>query len=176
MRRPEFDHLTVSTAAVSLSLLCVCAVYLATMEDSLELEICRAVLMTYEGDVDEQTGLYSGYGEATFNNGGCYEGDFHLGLFHGKGKYTWRESSVFEGDFVHGNINGKGQFNWSNGSKYEGDVKNGKRHGTGQYTSTDGQVYNGEWLNGKRHGKGKMYYTAEKSVLYVVCSLADSYP
>lgn len=143
------------------------------MDDSLEVDISKAVVTSYDGDIDETTGLYSGFGEATFSNGGCYEGNFELGLFHGKGKYIWADTSVFEGDFISGIICGQGTFTWANGSKYEGSVKDGKRHGSGQYTAADGQLYNGEWVDGKRHGKGKMHYSAEKSVLYVVSDHAS---
>lgn len=138
------------------------------MEESLEPSIVECTLVSYHGDTDEVTGFYNGWGEARYQNGCLYEGTFKAGLFHGTGKYTWADSSQFEGEFVEGMICGRGKFIWASGSKYEGTVVDGKRHGTGQYTSAEGQLYDGEWVDGMRDGKGKMYYNADKSILYVV--------
>lgn len=137
------------------------------MDDVLDTQLLSVITDNYQGDIDEGSGLYEGYGESTFTDGSVYEGDFSKGLFDGQGRFTWPDKSSYEGSFIRGVIEGKGKIFWSNGNKYEGDFKGGKRHGNGVFVCADGQTYDGEWVDGLRHGKGKLHYNAEKSILYV---------
>lgn len=78
----------------------------------------------YEGDRDEDTGLYHGRGKVILPKGCMYEGSFQWGLYEGYGRFTY-------GD----------------GASYAGQWKAGKRQGHGIYIFADGSTIEGEWTD-----------------------------
>lgn len=142
--------------------------------DSLECDLDDVIIVSYEGDVQDDTGAYHGMGCAILDNDCMYEGEFVQGLFHGKGKFTWPDGVSYEGDFYRNHLTGVGTYTYVDGSTYVGDVLDGKRSGNGKLTNSIGQVYEGSWRDGKRNGPGRMYYNEEMTILYTVKSRFDN--
>lgn len=134
----------------------------------LESNLNEVVIASYEGEVDDVTGEYTGFATAKLDNECFYEGNFQKGFFHGKGKFTWADGVVYEGDFFRNRLEGQGTYSYTDGSVYVGAVKDGKRHGQGKLTNSGGQIYDGAWKNGQRHGVGKQIYNEEQTIVYTV--------
>lgn len=121
----------------------------------------QVILEFYEG-AKLSNGLPHGEGQAIFQNGCKYRGQFHHGRLHGVGRYEWPDGLVYEGEFDQGEISGTGKYTWPNGETYEGGVLMGLRHGEGRQSMQGGEVvYHGAWENGKRHGHGVIQYDSE---------------
>lgn len=137
----------------------------------LESNLNEVVVTNFEGDYDEDTGEYVGFGTIKLDNDCTYEGQFLNGMFHGKGKFSWPDGVVYEGDFYRNSLVGQGSYSYPDGSIYVGGILDGKRHGQGKLTNSVGQIYEGSWVAGMRHGVGKMCYNEEQTIVYSVCKL-----
>jgi hypothetical protein len=136
--------------------------------EHLEAVLTEVLIISYEGDTDEETGEFHGQGIAKLDNDCSYEGGFLNGKLHGKGRFVWSNGLTFEGDFAHNCISGSGTYGYIDGSIYSGQVLNGKRHGNGKLVNSLQQVYEGEWKNGERHGVGRMSYNDDQTLVYHV--------
>ncbi len=97
----------------------------------------KEITATCEGD------CWNGYGELTWEDGGCQKGTWKDGKLHGKG-------SVLQGEFTD-----------PPGELYEGDFLNGQRHGHGVCVFVNGVTYTGEWKDGAINGKGRLDFGPE---------------
>lgn len=104
--------------------------------------------VNYFGEIVD--GKANGFGMATFENKGFYEGSWLDNKRHGKGKYKWSNNDVFEGEFVHDKKEGFGIYYFSTGEKYEGNWHNDLRDGYGKLTNQEGSVVaEGQWKQDK---------------------------
>jgi hypothetical protein len=79
-------------------------------------------------------GLAEGQGEAVWEDGGIYKGNWRGGLRHGKGTYN-DSNGVYAGNWDNDNRSGNGtKTYWSSGDVYLGNWDNDKRSGKGTYT------------------------------------------
>lgn len=85
-------------------------------------------------------GRASGYGVATYADGGRYEGTFREGKRHGQGVRTWPD-----------------------GSTYEGSWNDDDADGSGTLRLSDGRVFSGTWHDGCFR-QGTEWATVEKNV------------
>lgn len=100
------------------------------------------------------------HGEGTLSNritGFKYVGKFVGDLFEGHGDATWQDGSTYSGEWLKGQKSGKGVFTSGhkpNQVKYVGEWANGQRVGHGMQEYEDGGKYTGSWVNGVCGGKG----------------------
>jgi hypothetical protein len=104
-------------------------------------------------------GVKQGKGEFTWANGQRYKGDWARDLPNGKGSIYFANGNRYEGDMKDGVPNGAGTIYFSNGNRYRGEVKDGLPHGRGVNQFTNGDVYNGAWSRGKSNGHGRYTWT-----------------
>jgi hypothetical protein len=76
-------------------------------------------------------------GEATYQDGGKYIGDFKDNLRDGKGKFIYRDESHYDGDWSADLKNGSGVYTWNDGSRLEGTWTKGNQS-EGTLIETDG--------------------------------------
>jgi hypothetical protein len=104
--------------------------------------------VNYFGEI--ANGKANGFGMATFENKGFYEGSWKDNKRHGKGKYKWSNNDVFEGEFVEDKKEGFGTYFFASGEKYEGNWLDDLRDGYGKLTNQEGNVVaDGQWKQDK---------------------------
>ncbi|MFN4123145.1 MAG: MORN repeat-containing protein [Flavobacteriales bacterium] len=104
--------------------------------------------VNYFGEIAD--GKANGFGMATFENRGFYEGFWKGNKRHGKGKYKWSNNDIFEGEFVNDKKEGFGIYFFASGEKYEGNWLNDLRDGYGKLTNQEGNVVaDGQWKQDK---------------------------
>jgi serine/threonine protein kinase len=104
---------------------------------------------------DPVTGIVSGTGRITYDNGDRFEGNLVKGSKEGKGSIVWANGQRYTGDWAGNAPNGRGTLQFTNGNRYQGEVRNGQPHGQGTIQFASGDVYSGGWLYGKHQGNGK---------------------
>jgi len=95
--------------------------------------------------------LPEGNGEAVFENGDKYSGQFKGGYRNGKGKYSYKSGELLVGNFVLNQMTGMGNYTYNNGYYYTGMFKNSKFNGTGAiYNKDSSLIVEGNFINGKK--------------------------
>ncbi len=122
-----------------------------------------------------------GYGEAIFDSGARYAGNFLNGRAHGlgtmyfpeghrysgnwrnqyregQGRFTFAGGGEYLGAFIQNQFEGKGVMTYANGDRYEGQWAANKPNGEGVLTTLAGTRYEGNFVNGAFEGDGIMWY------------------
>ncbi|MEY4105687.1 MAG: hypothetical protein RL181_29 [Bacteroidota bacterium] len=99
---------------------------------------------------------YSGYGEAVFNSGAVYSGNFAKGKPHGFGTMTFAEGHRYAGNWVNQQREGAGKFKFASGHEYVGNFLHNQFSGKGVMTYANGNKYEGEWSANQPEGYGVM--------------------
>jgi TonB family protein len=128
-------------------------------------------------------GALNGFADATWADGGRYEGEFKDSLIDGTGKESWASGDRYEGQYRDGKFDGQGQLFNAPRTRYSGGFKNGKYDGHGvltigdnrmegafgkgalvnghaRSTSPDGARYDGEIRNGRMEGQGTLVFVS----------------
>jgi len=106
--------------------------------------------------------LFEGHGEATWQDGSTYVGQWSEGQKCGKGEYTSGSTKLktegvrYVGDFFNGHRHGHGIQEYEDGGNFDGYWANGVCSGRGTYFFIDGSRYEGSWRNGRYNGPGTL--------------------
>jgi TonB family protein len=97
-------------------------------------------------------GALNGFADATWADGGHYEGEFKDSVINGTGKETWPSGDRYEGQYRDGKFDGQGQLFNAPQTQYSGGFRNGKYDGQGVLTigdnRMDGEFGKGRFVNG----------------------------
>ena len=74
----------------------------------------------------------NGYGEANYQDGSRYVGEFLNNKRHGKGT-LYQGANLYRGDFKSDKFNGKLRYEGENGEIYDGEWRNSEKNGHGTY-------------------------------------------
>ncbi|MBQ0138427.1 MAG: hypothetical protein KBT36_03950 [Kurthia sp.] len=113
---------------------------------------------TYFGEVNKD-GLKDGVGQAVWDNGSKYLGDWRNGKISGTGKYIYASGSYYEGSFVDDAFSGEGVYVTKDGGKYKGTFENDQII-KGSYKEKN-YSYVGEFENFKLSGYGLLKTNGE---------------
>jgi len=104
--------------------------------------------------------LFKGHGDATWQDGSTYSGQWSDGQKCGKGVFTSGRGPnqvKYVGDWANGQRVGQGMQEYEDGGKYVGFWVNGVCGGPGTYVFANGNRYVGTWENGRYDGQGVMH-------------------
>lgn len=125
-----------------------------------KLTLASAEPVEYSGQIKQS--LPHGLGDAIFEDGSHYRGEWVDGLREGSGEMRYKDGSVYSGLWRNDLPHGSGKKTYSNGSFYQGELVNGMAEGQGKALLEGGAVYEGFWKNDVFHGKGTMYFDENK--------------
>ena len=78
------------------------------LHEVIEPSLSELIIVSYDGDVDEETGAFHGTGSAVLDSGCKYDGSFVRGMMHGNGKFVWPDGVEYDGQFTYGRMTGSG--------------------------------------------------------------------
>ena len=93
--------------------------------------------------VDES--FHNCFGNALFENGDKYTGNFQNGKANGYGFAVFSNGDTYAGDWKDWVFQGKGTLKYANGEEYKGQFFDGMRHGDGTLFFTNGDELSGSW-------------------------------
>ena len=116
----------------------------------------RVAGQTFMGNfmVDPASGIISGSGRVTWNNGDRFDGTMVNGVKQGQGEFVWANGQRYQGSWARDLPNGSGALHFANGNDYAGQVRDGVPNGKGSLKYADGSHYQGGFSNGLPDGMG----------------------